>query len=105
MALVTLGYELPRFGVDGLYGPETAESIRKFKIDNNIKESYRPLNKLFESYLDEDDVLDDEEEVKLDKGTITGDVITPSTIQIIVDKLKSLSLSPSKLEKLSDVDG
>jgi N-acetyl-anhydromuramyl-L-alanine amidase AmpD len=106
MALVTLGYELPRFGVDGLYGPETAESIRKFKIDNNIKESYRPLNKLFESYLDEDDVLDaeEEEEIKLDKGTITGDVITPSTIQLIVDKLKNLSLSPSKLEKLSDVD-
>ncbi len=36
MALVLLGYELPRHGVDGLFGPETAEAVRKYKKDNNI---------------------------------------------------------------------
>jgi peptidoglycan hydrolase-like protein with peptidoglycan-binding domain len=36
IALVLLGYELPRFGIDGLFGPETAEAVRKYKTDNNI---------------------------------------------------------------------
>lgn len=34
IALLLLGYELPRFGVDGLYGPETASAVEKFKQDN-----------------------------------------------------------------------
>jgi hypothetical protein len=43
MALVLLGYELPRHGVDGLFGPETAETVRKYKTDNNIiNESFIP---------------------------------------------------------------
>jgi hypothetical protein len=87
-----------------LYGPETAESIRKFKVDNKIKESYRPLNALFESYLDEDDDMDEKEEVNSEEKPLSGDVITPSTIQIMIDKLKSLSLNQNKLEKLSDID-
>ena len=36
MALVLLGYELPVHGVDGLFGPETAEAVNKYKKDNNI---------------------------------------------------------------------
>ena len=36
IALVLLGYELPKHGVDGLFGPETAEAVRKYKADNNI---------------------------------------------------------------------
>jgi peptidoglycan hydrolase-like protein with peptidoglycan-binding domain len=36
-ALVALGYQLPRFGVDGIRGPETSAAIRKFQLDNNIK--------------------------------------------------------------------
>jgi hypothetical protein len=43
MALVLLGYELPIHGVDGLFGPETAEAVRKYKTDNNIiNESFIP---------------------------------------------------------------
>lgn len=34
MGLMLLGYELPRFGVDGLFGPETANAVRSFKNDN-----------------------------------------------------------------------
>lgn len=36
IALILLGYELPRFGVDGLFGPETANAVKKFKTDNKI---------------------------------------------------------------------
>lgn len=40
IGLLLLGYDLPNFGVDGLFGPETAKAVRQFKIDNNLlKES------------------------------------------------------------------
>lgn len=38
IGLKILGYELPRFGVDGLFGPETAMAVNKFKTDNDVKE-------------------------------------------------------------------
>lgn len=38
IGLVMLGYELPKHGVDGLFGPETAAAVEKFKLDNNIKD-------------------------------------------------------------------
>jgi murein DD-endopeptidase MepM/ murein hydrolase activator NlpD/LAS superfamily LD-carboxypeptidase LdcB len=34
IALELLGYDLPKFGVDGLYGPETASAVEAFKTDN-----------------------------------------------------------------------
>lgn len=33
LALEFLGYELPKYGVDGYFGPETASAIRKFNED------------------------------------------------------------------------
>ena len=36
IGLVLLGYELPRHGIDGLFGPETADAVKKYKSDNNI---------------------------------------------------------------------
>lgn len=38
IALQILGYKLPRFGTDGLFGPETAEAVRKYKEDKGILE-------------------------------------------------------------------
>ena len=32
-ALIFLGYPLPKFGVDGFFGPETANAIKKFNED------------------------------------------------------------------------
>ena len=37
IALELLGYGLPVYGVDGLFGPETAELLNKFKSDNDIE--------------------------------------------------------------------
>jgi murein DD-endopeptidase MepM/ murein hydrolase activator NlpD len=34
IGLELLGYNLPKFGSDGLYGPETASQVEKFKSDN-----------------------------------------------------------------------
>lgn len=36
IGLILLGYELPRYGVDGLFGPETASAVGKFNQDNQI---------------------------------------------------------------------
>jgi hypothetical protein len=45
IGLVLLGYELPRFGIDGLFGPETAEAVRKYKEENKIvSESTSPYS-------------------------------------------------------------
>lgn len=37
IGLELLGYELPRFGIDGLFGPETGGQLDNFKQDNEIK--------------------------------------------------------------------
>ena len=36
MALVLLGYKLPKFGIDGKFGPETARAVEAFKKDGAI---------------------------------------------------------------------
>ena len=36
IGLVLLGYELPIHGIDGLFGPETAEAVKKYKADLGI---------------------------------------------------------------------
>lgn len=36
-ALVSLGYQLPRHGVDGIRGPETSGAIMKFQKDNGLQ--------------------------------------------------------------------
>jgi murein DD-endopeptidase MepM/ murein hydrolase activator NlpD len=57
IGLMLLGYDLPRHGVDGLFGPETAMAVNKYKKDNNIddnksiEESIIPMKVLIESAL------------------------------------------------------
>jgi len=41
-ALVALGYNLPRFGVDGIRGSETNNAIKKFQTDNELIASGEP---------------------------------------------------------------
>jgi len=51
-ALQFLGYSLPKWGVDGLFGPETEMAVRSFESDNGVtsdgKLSEEDLTKLFE---------------------------------------------------------
>lgn len=35
--LVSLGYDLPEFGADGLYGPETLSAVNSFRKDNGLQ--------------------------------------------------------------------
>jgi peptidoglycan hydrolase-like protein with peptidoglycan-binding domain len=45
IGLLLLGYKLPRHGVDGLFGPETAAAVNDFNRDNPITtDSQFPLN-------------------------------------------------------------
>jgi len=36
-ALELLGYDLPNFGIDGRFGPETGSVLNKFKMDNELE--------------------------------------------------------------------
>lgn len=36
IGLELLGYDLPKYGIDGLFGPETAAAVNKFKNDNKV---------------------------------------------------------------------
>jgi len=38
IGLTLLGYSLPKHGVDGKFGPETASAVQKFKKDNDLEE-------------------------------------------------------------------
>lgn len=38
IGLLLLGYKLPQHGVDGLFGPETAAAVNKYRQDNNISD-------------------------------------------------------------------
>jgi peptidoglycan hydrolase-like protein with peptidoglycan-binding domain len=38
IGLMILGYDLPKHGVDGLFGPETASAVSRFMSENGIKE-------------------------------------------------------------------
>ncbi len=70
IGLILLGYELPRFGVDGLFGPETEKAVQKFISDNEI-------------------------EVK-DESTSTA---TPEMMVILIEKLKSEGITKDDLKK------
>lgn len=53
IGLQLLGYELPRFGVDGKFGPETANTVRKFKQDNlQLNEEVENTNNVKDHDLD-----------------------------------------------------
>ena len=39
IGLMMIGYPLPQHGIDGLFGPETAQAVQKFETDNNINTS------------------------------------------------------------------
>ena len=75
IALILLGYDLPRHGVDGMFGPETAEAVEKFNEDH----------------------LEDEE---TEKELMT--TATPEMLNKVVDLLKQKDITSEDLKKLVD---
>jgi len=45
-ALVMLGYTLPRYGVDGKFGPETQEVLKRFQTDTELASSMGKMDRL-----------------------------------------------------------
>lgn len=80
VGLILLGYSLPKYGVDGLFGPETASAVRKFMEDRNIE---------------------------TEEGEFT--VATPEMITSLVNELKSKNPKSEDLKSLVnqgvDVEG
>jgi murein DD-endopeptidase MepM/ murein hydrolase activator NlpD len=76
IGLELLGYHLPIHGVDGLFGPETAAVVNKYKKDNNItdkdtiEESAIPMRILIESALIHEAAL--MEPVPVDSNSVTS---------------------------------
>jgi len=80
IGLILLGYELPKHGVDGLFGPETGAAVTKFKKDNSI------LNEDASSLRDDLDSLGYKEKgSELTSGGPVKDVLT----DLVSDILKS----------------
>jgi hypothetical protein len=80
MGLMLLGYELPRFGVDGLFGPETANAVRKFKNDN-LKEGINETVDKLRGTLD--DLGYKEKGNELTSGGSVNNKLTEIVIQIL----------------------
>ncbi len=79
IGLIMLGYELPKHGVDGLFGPETAKAVRDFKRDN-LK-----LNETAENLRDTlDDLGYQEKGDELTSGGSVSNILT----DIVSDILK-----------------
>ena len=53
IGLMLVGYDLPKHGVDGLFGPETAVAVNKYKSDRNIQDTQDNLTKSYATDLDE----------------------------------------------------
>jgi peptidoglycan hydrolase-like protein with peptidoglycan-binding domain len=78
MALQLLGYELPRFGVDGRFGPETARAVELFKKENNaLNESATNLRSDIKSlgYKEKAGQLDSGGNISDDISGIVGEIL------------------------------
>ena len=78
IGLLLLGYQLPKHGVDGLFGPETGSAVRKFKADNQIlkeaaEEIRSTLNDL--GYTEKNGQLDSGGEITDNLSSIVSDIL------------------------------
>ena len=48
IGLILLGYDLPKHGVDGLFGSETANAVKKFTNDNVSEDGEKSINETVE---------------------------------------------------------
>lgn len=94
IALILLGYELPKFGVDGLFGPETANAVKKFKTDNkigNINEDASALRSTIKSlgYSEKGNEISSGGNISTEISTIVSNILkdfkeTNPNVQVVV---------------------
>ena len=78
MALVLLGFQLPKFGIDGKFGPETARAVEAFKKENNVlNESSSQLRSDIKSlgYKEKSGQLSSGGEISDDISGIVGEIL------------------------------
>lgn len=78
IGLTLLGYQLPKYGIDGLYGTETANAVNKFKQDNSIlNESSQELRQTLDSlgYDEKNNELTSGGEVSENITDIVGEIL------------------------------
>lgn len=78
MALQLLGFELPKYGVDGKFGPETARAVEAFKKANNVlNESSAELRSDIKSlgYKEKGGQLDSGGDISDDISGIVGEIL------------------------------
>jgi peptidoglycan hydrolase-like protein with peptidoglycan-binding domain len=78
MALLLLGYTLPKFGIDGRFGPETARAVEAFKKDSNVlNESSTQLRSDIKSlgYKEKGGQLDSGGNISDDISGMVGDIL------------------------------
>ena len=73
IGLILLGYQLPKWGVDGLFGPETSSAINRFMSDNKLEPTEGKLT------------------------SVSGEVI-----KLLIEKLKSRGVESSELKQHVD---
>jgi murein DD-endopeptidase MepM/ murein hydrolase activator NlpD/GH24 family phage-related lysozyme (muramidase) len=75
IGLSLLGYELPRFGVDGKYGSETADAVKKFKEENSEDQTnttmWSRLKKWVGSIFEEENLEVSGDYVKIDNNFLS----------------------------------
>lgn len=78
IALMLLGYDLPRYGADGFFGKETAAAVNKFKQDNNLSSQQQVNEATFEAPVNTSRVTSKFKEVRGDKTHHGVDLAVPS---------------------------
>ena len=79
IGLELLGYELPQYGVDGKFGPETAASVQKFKQDNNVlNEAAEDLRSTLDTlgYAEKGNELSSGGEISNDLSSIVSQILS-----------------------------
>jgi peptidoglycan hydrolase-like protein with peptidoglycan-binding domain len=101
--LIALGYPLPKFGVDGIRGPETVAAVKQFQQDNALTVDGDPgpatVAKL-------NDVLKSKPDVasKLTKSTTADVKAAPSAAKVDVSAIQDPDFN-KKLEKIASALG
>jgi peptidoglycan hydrolase-like protein with peptidoglycan-binding domain len=101
--LIALGYPLPKFGVDGIRGPETVAAVKQFQQDNALTVDGDPgpatVAKL-------NDVLKSKPDVasKLTKSTAADVKAAPSAAKVDVSAIQDPDFN-KKLEKIASALG